>query len=47
MQKDIKTDKKKDRIELSDHFTIGRLLRFTVLPVIGVILASVYMVIDS
>ncbi len=47
MQKNTGTNKKKDRIELSDHFTIGRLLRFTALPIIGVILASVYMVIDS
>ncbi len=40
-------DKKKDTIELSDHFTIGRMLRFTVLPVIGLVLASVYTLIDS
>ncbi len=40
-------DAKKNSIEISDHFTIGRMLRFTVLPVIGVVLASVYVLIDS
>lgn len=32
----------KDRIQLSDHFTTGRLLRFVASPIIMMIFTSVY-----
>ena len=37
----------KDRIQLSDHFTTGRLLRFVASPVIMMIFTSVYGVVDG
>ncbi len=38
---------KKDTIELSDHFTVGRMLRFTFLPEVSVVFGSVYALIDA
>ena len=35
----------KDRIQLSDHFTTGRLLRFVASPIIMMIFTSVYSVV--
>ena len=37
----------KDRIQLSDHFTTGRLLRFVASPIIMMIFTSVYCVVDG
>ena len=37
----------KDRIQLSDHFTTGRLLRFVASPIIMMIFTSVYSVVDG
>ena len=37
----------KDRIQLSDHFTTGRLLRFVASPIIMMIFTSVYTVVDG
>ena len=38
---------KKDRIQLSDHFTIGRLLRFTIPSMVMMLFASIYSVVDG
>ncbi len=43
----MSTEKKEDTIELSDHFTVGRILRFTLLPEVSVVLSSVYALIDA
>lgn len=43
----MSTEKKEDTIELSDHFTVGRMLRFTLLPEVSVVLSSVYALIDA
>lgn len=40
-------DMKKDRIQLSDHFTCGRLLRFTLPPIMMMIFTSIYGVVDG
>lgn len=37
----------KDRIQLSDHFTTDRLLRFVASPIIMMIFTSVYTVVDG
>ena len=38
---------KKDRIQLSDHFTYSRLLRFVVSPIANMIFLSVYGIVDG
>lgn len=43
----MSTEKKKDTICLSDHFTVSRMLRFTLLPEVSVVLSSVYVLIDA
>ncbi len=35
------------RIQLSDHFTYGRLLRFTFPPIIMMVFTSIYSVVDG
>ncbi|MBQ8970426.1 MAG: polysaccharide biosynthesis C-terminal domain-containing protein [Lachnospiraceae bacterium] len=38
---------KKEEIQLSDHFTLAKLLRFAFLPTISLLLSSLYSVVDS
>ena len=38
---------KSNRIQLSDHFTTGRLLRFTASPIIMMIFTSIYTIVDG
>ena len=38
---------KSNQIQLSDHFTTGRLLKFTASPIIMMIFTSVYSVVDG
>ena len=39
--------KKKETIQLSEHFTAGKLLRFAFLPVVSLLLSSFYGVVDA
>ena len=38
---------KSDQIQLSDHFTTGRLLKFTASPIIMMIFTSIYTIVDG
>ena len=38
---------KSNRIQLSDHFTTGRLLKFTASPIIMMIFTSIYTIVDG
>ena len=38
---------KSNQIQLSDHFTTGRLLKFTASPIIMMIFTSIYSVVDG
>ena len=38
---------KSNQIQLSDHFTTGRLLKFTASPVIMMIFTSIYTIVDG
>lgn len=39
--------KEKDKIQLSDHFTYGRMMRFTLPPIVMMIFTSIYGVVDG
>ena len=38
---------KSNQIQLSDHFTTGRLLKFTASPIIMMIFTSIYTIVDG